>query len=176
MRRRPFIANRRRAPREGAAAVEFAMVGLPFLFMMFAILELGLVFVVDSVLENAVIETGRLVRTGEAQNQGLTAATFKTRLCARMSIFQSSCASQASVDVREIPQFDDPNVPDPTAGGSFSPAGLNYDDGGPGSLMLVRVWYRQPLVTPFLQQGLSRLNDGKAMMTATTAFRNEPFD
>ena len=65
------------------------MVGLPFLFMMFAILELGLVFVVDSVLENAVIETGRLVRTGEAQSQGLTAATFKTRLCARMSIFQS---------------------------------------------------------------------------------------
>ncbi|RYF95889.1 MAG: pilus assembly protein, partial [Caulobacteraceae bacterium] len=71
---------RRRGAREGSAAIEFAMVALPFCFMMFAVLEIGLVFVIDSVLENAVIETGRLVRTGRAQAQGLDATTFKTSL------------------------------------------------------------------------------------------------
>ncbi|MFA4893974.1 MAG: TadE/TadG family type IV pilus assembly protein [Brevundimonas sp.] len=162
------------AARDGSAAVEFGMVALPFCLMMFAILELGLVFVTDSVLENATIETGRMIRTGQASAQGMTAAQFKTALCSRMSIFAPDCASRATVDVRVIPQFAAP-PPDPMAGGAFDAAGMNYCIGNPGSLVLVRVWYRQPLLTTFLAQGLSRLNDGTAMLTATTAFRNEPF-
>lgn len=151
------------------------MVALPFCFMMFAVLEIGLVFVIDSVLENAVIETGRLVRTGRAQAQGLNAATFKTSLCGRMSIFSSDCPARVTVDVREIPQFTNPNVPDPMAGGAFNDSAVTYDAGAAGSIVIVRAWYKQPLLTPFLSQGLSRLNDGSAMLTATTAFRNEPF-
>jgi Flp pilus assembly protein TadG len=150
------------------------MVALPFCLMMFAILELGLVFVTDSVLENATIETGRLVRTGQASAQGMTAAQFKTALCARMSVFSADCSTRATVDVREIPQFNTA-PPDPMAGGTFSESGLTYSNGQPGSLMLVRVWYKQPLLTTFMSQGLSRLNDGTIRMTATTAFRNEPF-
>jgi Flp pilus assembly protein TadG len=157
----------------GATAVEFGMVALPFCLMMFAILELGLVFVTDSVLENAAIETGRLVRTGQASAQNMTAEQFKTALCERMSIVSGDCPSRASVDVRVIPQFDvDP--PDPMAGGTFDDSSLTYANGAPGDLILVRVWYRQPLLTTFLAQGLSRLDDGTVRLTATTAFRNEP--
>ena len=158
---------------EGSAAVEFGMVALPFLMMMFAILELGLVFVTDSVLENATIETGRLVRTGQASAQSMTAETFKSSLCGRMSIFAADCATRATVDVRVIPQFAT-TPPDPMAGGTFNNGVLTYSNGAPGNLMLVRVWYRQPLLTTFLAQGLSRMNDGAAILTATTAFRNEP--
>ncbi len=151
------------------------MVALPFCLMMFAILELGLIFVTDSVLENATIETGRLIRTGRAADLGITTADqFKTSLCSRMSIFAPDCATRAAVDVRVIPQFATA-PPDPMAGATFNAAALTYCSGGPGSLVLVRVWYRQPLLTTFLAQGLSRLNDGTAMLTATTAFRNEPF-
>lgn len=150
------------------------MVALPFCLMMFAILELGLVFVTDSVLENATIETGRLVRTGQASAQGMTATQFKAAVCARMSVFSADCTSRATVDVRVIPQFAT-TPPDPMQGGTFSDAGLTYSNGQPGSLMLVRVWYRQPLLTTFMSQGLSRLRDGTIRMTATTAFRNEPF-
>ena len=149
------------------------MVALPFCLMMFAILELGLVFVTDSVLENATIETGRLIRTGQASAQSMTAAQFKTSLCGRMSIFASDCAARASVDVRVIPQFATV-PPDPMAGGTFNAGTLTYSNGVPGDLILVRVWYKQPLMTTFLAQGLSRLGDGTAMLSATTAFRNEP--
>jgi hypothetical protein len=90
-----------------------------------------------------------------------------------MSIFSADCASRATVDVREIPQFNTV-PPDPMAGGSFSTAGLTYTNGDPGDLVLVRVWYQQPLLTTFMAQGLSRLNDGSVRLTATTAFRNEP--
>ena len=167
------FARRLLRAREGSAAVEFGMVALPFTLMMFAILELGMVFVTDSVLENATIETGRLVRTGQATAQGMTAAQFKTSLCSRMSIFAGDCATRATVDVREIPQFAT-TPPDPTASGTFSTAALTYTNGDPGDLILVRVWYRQPLLTTFMAQGLSRLNDGATLLTATTAFRNEP--
>ncbi len=170
--RRGFIARLLKA-RDGSAAVEFGMVALPFCLMMFAILELGLVFVTDSVLENAAIETGRLIRTGQASAQGMTAAQFKTSLCGRMSIFAPDCATRATVDVRVIPQFATV-PPDPMAGGTFNAGSLTYSNGVPGDLILVRVWYRQPLLTTFLAQGLSRLGDGTAMLTATTAFRNEP--
>lgn len=159
--------------REGSAAVEFGMVALPFCLMMFAILELGMVFVTDSILENATIETGRLVRTGQASAQSMTEEQFKASLCGRMSIFAGDCDARAVIDVRTIPQFAT-TPPDPTAGGTFDADTLTYTTGDPGDLVLVRVWYRQPLITTFMAQGLSRLNDGATLLTATTAFRNEP--
>jgi len=175
--RRPRTGHRRRAgfarASDGSVAVEFGMIVMPFCLMIYAILELGIVFITDSILENATIETGRLVRTGQASAQAMDAAGFKTALCSRMSIFSADCATRATIDVRVIPQFAI-NPPDPMAGGAFSEASLTYNNGNPGSLMLVRVWYRQPLLTTFLAQGLSRLNDGTVRLTATTAFRNEP--
>ena len=60
--------------RDGSAAVEFGLVVLPFCVMIFAILEVALIFTLDSVLENAAIGTGRLVRTGQGSAQGMTAA------------------------------------------------------------------------------------------------------
>lgn len=174
MRRVPIIRAAGRRAREGSAAVEFAMVALPFFFMLFAVLELALVFVLDSVLENASIETGRLVRTGQADAQSFTAATFKSNLCRRMSIFSGDCASKVTVDVRVIPQFSAP-VPDPLGGETFNPDIAIYNGGEPGDIVLVRSWYRHRLMTPFLSQGLSRMKDGTAILTATTVFRNEPY-
>lgn len=152
------------------------MIALPFFFMMFAILELGMVFVIDSVLENATAETSRLIRTGRAEKSGMTAAQFKTSLCGRMSIFEADCDARATVDVRVIPNFTTPNPPDPMASGSFKTSDMGYDDGSAGSTMLIRVWYKQPLVTPFMNEGLSRLQDGSAYLTTTAVFRNEPFN
>lgn len=176
MRRRLTRLAARRRAREGSAAVEFAIVALPFFFMMFSVLELAFVFVLDSVLENATIETGRLVRTGQADAQNFNAATFKTNLCNRMSIFTSGCSSKVTVDVRRIPQFTNPNVPDPMSGASFNPNSAAYDGGNPGDIMLVRAWYRHTMFTPFLSQGLSKFSNNEAILTATTAFRNEPYD
>jgi Flp pilus assembly protein TadG len=172
---RPARTGRR--SRDGSSAVEFAMVAFPFFFMLFAIMEVGLIFVTDSILENATIETGRLIRTGQAANSSLTAAQFKTALCAKMSIFSGDCPTRATVDVREITQFRNVNPPDPLANGaSFDSSALTYVTGQPGSLMLVRVWYAQPLITPFMAQSLSKLGNGAAMLTATTTFRNEPYN
>ncbi len=167
--------RRPKRAREGSAAVEFAMIGLPFIFMLFAIAEIAFVFVLDSALENAVIETGRLVRTGQADAASMTEANFTERVCERMTIFATGCVTKVKVDVREIPQFTAPTLPDPLEGGEFSNESLAYDNGDPGSLMLVRAWYPHTLFTPFLAQGLAR-SGSEAWLMATTAFRNEPWD
>lgn len=167
---------KRKAQRDGQAAVEFAMVAAPFFFMLFAILELGLVFVTDSTIENAVMETGRLVRTGQAQTSAMTEENFKMEVCDRMTFMATDCENRTKVDVRVIEQFRDVDVPDPMADNlTFEEDELLFDTGQPGSLILIRVWYEQPLMTPFLSDALSRLDNGKVMMTSTTTFRNEPY-
>jgi Flp pilus assembly protein TadG len=169
------VLPRRPRRRDGSSAVEFAMVAFPFFFMMFAIMEIGIVFVTDSVLENATIDTGRLIRTLQAEDNNMTAAQFKSKLCENMSVFSSQCPSRATVDVRVITKFTNQPVPDPLANGtSFDDSQLGYTNGQAGSLILIRVWYKQPLFTPFLAQSLSQLKDGHTIMTSTTTFRKEP--
>jgi hypothetical protein len=167
---------RDRSRRKGSTAVEFAMVLLPFSFMMFAILELGLVFVVDSSLSNATMESGRLIRTGQARAANMTPEQFRDDLCGRMSAFATDCDERIRIDVRVIPAFGAP-VPDPMQDGvSFNESQIDFDYGTFGSPVLVRVWYKQPLMTTFLSQGLSRLSTEprSARLMAATAFRNEP--
>ena len=56
--------------RRGSAAVEFAMVALPFLALIFGILELSMIYLVSTTLENATADTARKIRTGELQTAG----------------------------------------------------------------------------------------------------------
>lgn len=151
------------------------MIATPFFLMIFAVLELGLVFLIDSVLENAVVEASRVVRTGQADEGNLTATQFKTALCARMTVFQGDCASRADVDVRVLPRFSQGLPASPVKKGVLDKTEMQYDIGDPGDLMLIRVFYSQPLVTPYMQQAVSRLNSGAALISVATAFRNEPY-
>lgn len=162
--------QRRRRSRDGSAAVEFAMIALPFFMMLFAIFELATVITLDSVLENATIQTGRLVRTGQAESQGFDGVKFKQALCERMNVFRPDCANRARVDVRVVDNFANPIPPVEQPTGETDP----YNGGEPGELMLVTVWYRQPVLTPFLSKGTSG-SGRETVLTATTAFRNEPW-
>ena len=156
--------------RHGAVTVEFAFVSIPFLLLIFAIIELGLVFLLSVTLENAVYDVGRTIRTGEVQMAGRTAATFKSAVCTEMGWLGSTCNGALSVDVRTFTGF--------TASGSAliaaKPNNTCWDPGGPGSIVMVRAYYNWPLITPLLQTGLQTAS-GKRMVMAATAFANEPY-
>ncbi|AYG94469.1 pilus assembly protein [Brevundimonas naejangsanensis] len=165
----------KRRRREGSTAVEFAMVALPFFLLLFGILEIGLLLLVDALAETAVSDAGRQVRTGQAQELKLKPEDIKARLCANMSVFAADCPNRAFIDIRVVDDFSDPVAPDPLASGLFDPSVLRYQPGGPGDRVLVRVWYEQPIITPFIAQALSRTTDHRVMLTTTLAFRNEPY-
>jgi len=167
-------ASPRRARRDGSAAVEFGIIAVPFLMLLFAILEIALISLTDTVLENAVIDAGRQVRTGEADRSGMSTDKFKTKICANMSAFADNCTSRLTVDVRVLTGFLKPPE-DPLKTGTFNPAGLDYKQSQPGDIVIVRAWYQQPIFTPFMTQGAPRAG-GTGILTATTLFRNEPYN
>lgn len=167
--------GRGRQRRSGAAAVEFALVAFPFFFLIFAVLQLALLFIVDSMLENATLQTARLVRTGEAVDRTLSRDQFKAELCSHMSVFAAECPRRVVVEIRELPQFRSQSLQNSIANGALDQASLPYTNGKPSTLMLVRVWYKQPLVAPTMFQALSRLSTGETVLGVTTAFRSEPY-
>lgn len=177
MTRREDIPARKRGRRDGSAAVEFALVGVPFFVMLFSVLELGAAFVIDSMLENAAVTAGRLVRTGQGAAENFDKVRFKAEVCDRMGVFKGDCEDRAFVDVRTIEQVADPDDPveDPLEDGQIEDSETDYDGGDAGTLVLVRVWYEQPMVTPLLTQAVTSTGTGKVMLTAATAFRNEPW-
>lgn len=170
-----FFARFRRA-RSGATAVEFALIAAPFMALLFGILELGMVFMVSTTLDNATDAAARKIRTGQFQLAGGgTAATFKTQICDNMSFLGASCASQLHIDVRTYPKFADVAAIDPTTKGAFDDKKTTFVPGGPEAIVVVRAYYEWTLITPMLNEGLETLSGGKRLITSTATFRNEPY-
>lgn len=170
IRRRAGLLARFARARRGAVTVEFAFVSIPFLLLIFAIIELGLVFLVSLTLENALLDVGRTIRTGELQTANGNAAGFKTAVCAKMSWLGTACSGALSLDVRTFSGFS----ASATALSATKPNTTCWDPGGPSSIVMIRAYYNWPLITPLLQTGLQTSN-GRRMLTAATAFANEPY-
>ncbi len=161
---------------EGAVAVEFAMVALPFFVMLFGIIELALIFMVSMSLDNAMSIASRTIRTGQLQSGGAaTAAAFKASICANLGWLQGSCSSDLSIDVRTFSSFNNVTLADPVSNGTFNQGALQFSPGVQNDIVLVRAYYQWTLITPVINQALQRINGGKALITATTTFRNEPY-
>ena len=160
---------------QGGNIVEMALVALPFITLLFGVLELGLIFMVQTTLENASYTVARQIRTGELQTAGGTASTFKTAMCNEMGWLGATCSSALNVDVRTFTQFSNVTAPSPVTSGAFDPSKTSFTPGNPGDIVLVRCFYTWTLFTPVLSTGLQNLSGGKRLLTAAVTFRNEPY-
>jgi Flp pilus assembly protein TadG len=159
---------------DGAAAVEFGLVAAPFLALVFAIIETAVVFFAGQALETAVADSSRLIMTGQAQTQSFDAAAFKNAVCAKIyGLF--NCASGVSVDVQTFTSFSNVSNTNPVdASGNFN-LNPSYNPGGPGDIVMVRLFYQYPVYVSLLGFNLSNVNGGKRLLAATAVFRNEPY-
>jgi Flp pilus assembly protein TadG len=164
----------RRFAREqsGVAAVEFGFVALPFLAVIFAILETSLVFFAGQALESAVADSARLIMTGQAQQQGFDKAAFKNSVCAKIyGLFD--CQAGLYLDVKTFPSFASITMPTPLDDDGKFVDNTTYTPGGPGDIVVVRMFYQWPIYVSLLD--LSDMAGGKRLLIATAAFRNEPY-
>ncbi len=166
--------------KDGATAIEFAILALPFFALLFAIFELAIVFFLGSTLTHAMNESARDVRTGEFQSTCGGAEQFKTMVCGNMSTI-GDCAN-LRIDVVTSPsgRFE-PNLLPPT------PQTLDPSTGQPQRLpdsyiqtsardvVVVRAQYYHELAFPGSLTKLSNQPGNFRVITASTAFRNEPF-
>lgn len=168
------VVRRLARKQDGSAAVEFALVAPAFLGMLFAIMETGLMFWAGQTLETAVADAGRLIMTGQAQQQGFNQETFKEAVCARLANGLFDC-SNVHLDVQTKPTFEQFNRDIPyDAEGAFQPGQVGYQPGGPDSIVLVRAFYQWPITMPRFYPAPSIAS--KQLLVATAVFRNEPFN
>ena len=159
---------------KAAAAVEFALIAGPLVLMMCACVELGMVFLVQVTLDNAVQAAARGIRTGATTSANMTQVQFQTLVCNNMGWLSSSCSSSLSLEVQTYSTFALVPLTDPVSGGKLQTP-LAYNIGTGSQIQEVRAYYDWPLFTPMLSGGLSTLASGDALLSSKVIFRNEPF-
>ena len=159
---------------EATTTIEFALLAVPFVAGLFAILQTALVFFAGQTLETAAATSARLIFTGQAQLNGWTAAQFKSQVCNQIhGIF--NCNNGVYVDVETYSSFADVNLGMPVSNGNFNSSSLGYNPGGPGDIVVLRLYYQYPVFVNLLGFNMSNVNGGYNLFAATAVFRNEPY-
>lgn len=159
----------------GATALEFALIATPLILMLLGGLQLMMMFLISSTLSAATTSVSRQIRTLNYSNSGTAAQTdFASQICNNMGWLQSTCVGNIKVDVETAPSFAGASSTNPVSGGTFNSSGLGFSASNAGQIVLVKVYYLWPLYAPILFGPLQALNDGTVVITASSAFRNEP--
>jgi Flp pilus assembly protein TadG len=201
------LANRPKFPRiltrflrsgGGATAIEFAILAIPFLLIIFAIFETFIAFTGEQLVANATDTMARKVRTGQitfnmGRSTDMTETQFRAAFCNEISLMISCSATEAAtpdklyIDLRQVSTFASipTNVPlKPTNSGAsqdLDTSGFAYSPGGPGTINMLRVYYRWPIITDLVRPYISNIrregqsSSSEFLIVATTAFQNENY-
>jgi len=169
------VLSRFRRNRGGSTVVEFALVAPMFFALLFAIMETALMFFASQVLETAVQDSARLIMTGQAQTAAYTQAQFKTAVCSRITTM-FDCAGGIYIDVQNYPSFSSVNVANPIDASKNFTNPNNYSPGGPGDIVMVRLFYKWPILVTKFGYDILNLSGSQRLLVATAAFQNEPYN
>lgn len=186
VRQRHFVSDTR-----GASAVEFALVAPLFLVFVLGIMDLSAYFFVSAQLQTAVEQAAREIRVGEASLIGPDNPppappkkdVFRDLVCSNIHTFMiSSCTTNLLVDVQSFASdFSDvaySGIGDTNSDGVINGADTAYSAGTGGSAVIARAYYRYNFIVPQMAvlTGATAGSHDFIAITATTAFRNEPFN
>lgn len=175
--RRAFLRDQK-----GATLVEFGLLAVPFFAIMAAILETSMVFMAGQVLDSAVHDASRFIRTGQAQSANVDIARFRSEVCERLYNLFNDC-SALHVEVRKLADFTSVSITPPV---DWSCEDDDCDwtrpetyptnaNAGPSDVMVVQVYYKWPIILNLGGLSLANLPDGRRLLGSAAVFRNEPF-
>jgi Flp pilus assembly protein TadG len=166
--RSPRQARSFRKDQGGATAVEFALVAPLLCFALLSLVEVGMMGMMCSGLDNAVIEAARRIRTGRTDGP-TSASSFEDQICANMGGSSTACHTRLITSVQKFSQFS-------TAGATIATDPANeFDKGAAGDIIIVKANYTWPLMTPFLATAFERSGPLSVTLSSRLAFKNEPF-
>jgi Flp pilus assembly protein TadG len=179
--RRPsrFLKNQ-----QGVAAIEFAFLGPIFGVAMFCIFETGYILYTEYVMQTAVQEAARLVRTGRAQEKKWDAAKFKDAVC-YLAGRVSHCEDRLTVYMQTATSFTALQASTPaylsigpnsySADSTGKPQGP-YNCGNPRDVVALIATYDWDIHLPIFMSNFANLpGDDKRRIVAFAMFRNEQF-
>ncbi|WP_312359841.1 TadE/TadG family type IV pilus assembly protein [Ensifer sp.] len=180
--------------REGAAAIEFTILAIPFMMVLFASIETFIAFTGEQLLMSATDTMARKIRTGEITFQvgkpGYKSnEQFRQAFCDEISVMMTCSATETTlpnklyIDVRpvtDLAKFPDA-VPRTTTSNSsdVSVADFKFAPGGPGTTNMMRAFYRWSVITDLVRPFITNLRPaGTSMpkdylMVSTAIFRTE---
>jgi Flp pilus assembly protein TadG len=166
--------RRFRRNRRGSAAVEFALVAPVFFALLFAIIETALMFFAGQVLETINQNSARMIFTGQAQTQAYTQSQFATYVCGQVPALFN--CSNIYIDVQSYNSFSSITINSQIDGGNNFVNNMQYNPGGACNIVVVRLFYQWPLFVTGLGYNIANLTGSKRLLSATAAFRNEPYN
>ena len=164
-----------RKNRDGATAIEFAFLAMPYLLLSLGIIEMSLMFASESMLEGATTRAARVVKTGQLQQSGTAdlEGDFRAKLCSNAPVLIRCEDIVIEAKVMESfanyenmqPQFDQ--------NGDMQTDGFSL--GGSSEKILIRVAYNYTAFTPLVGQMLWGA-DSSRMFMSTIVLQSEPYD
>ncbi|MBY2984971.1 TadE/TadG family type IV pilus assembly protein [Rhizobium leguminosarum] len=182
--------------RDGAAAIEFALLAIPYFLVIFAILETFVAFAAEELVSNAVDTMSRRMRTGQiTYNLGRTTdmnqAQFRQAFCDEISILIRCSASEVAtpsklyVDMQTFSTFSAIPTTIPKLStdkyADINTAAFKYAPGGAGTINMLRAYYRWEITADLVRPYITtiRPSDGSMprqyLIVATAAFQNEQY-
>lgn len=161
----------------GSAAIEFAMVAPVLFLFLFGIIETGVIFFGTAMLQNATDDTARQIRTGQMSG-ALTASAVVTKVCGEIDglISAADCANNLQVDVRSYNSFGSSDYPSVTKpDGTIDTNLLQVQSTQGCQVVLLRTFYPWTIMTPLMSSLLENTTTGQYILSASSAFRTEPF-
>lgn len=180
--------------RTGATAIEFTILALPFMIIIFASIETFVAFAGEQLLMNATDTMARKIRTGQITFQigkpnYTTEAQFRQAFCNEIAVMmtcsptESITPSKLYLDVRAVTDLKKFPEAIPRIGSSTSSdintAGFAFAPGGPGSFNMLRAYYRWSVFTDLVRPFVTNLRPAGAsmpkdyLMVSTAVFRTE---
>ena len=180
------LMRRWRREESGTTAIEFGIVAMPFLLLLFGIMSVCLFYFANFSIENAVWQASRAIRTGQMQTSqgaytGLTTdaarkAAFKKAMCAAAPTFLD-CNSKAVVIIQSNANFAGISEPSCATNGTIiADSAAAFNPGTGSSVVLVTVCYPWKWGGKLPLFKLGNLQDGALLMQASVAFRSEPYN
>jgi Flp pilus assembly pilin Flp len=166
------------ADESGVTAIEFGILALPFFSIIAAIMQTAVIFLSGQVLESALNDAARSVRTGQLQLSGGTIETFRESICDRLYGLFPDCEG-LHIRLVEVDNFQSATVAPPVETDCDGPCewteNETFTPGQGRSVILAQVHYRYPVLIPLGPVGMSNLPDGTHLMASVAVFQNEPF-
>jgi Flp pilus assembly protein TadG len=171
------LARRFSRERKGSVAIEFGILAIPFLALIFAILESCLSFATQQLIANSADRVSRDVRTGRLRAADVAGPKLHKMICDNIRLMAPANCPDLVVDLKNYASFADVPVRVPFDGnGDINTTGFGVNPGGPSTVNHLRVYYRWPVMTDFMRQSMSNIPGGKTLLMSSATWRNEPFD
>lgn len=171
-----WLLSRFLKSRDGATALEFALLVVPFSLLTFAVLESCISFAGQQVLANATDDIARDIRTGQFKKVEITPAEIQRRLCAKISIMVASGCPGLTFDLQQYATFKDASDVRIEFEGRTNVKTKGVTAAGPSTINMLRVFYKWPIITDFLRKSMSNFDDNTILQFASVTWQNEPFD